>query len=57
MEIITTKELTYYARKGWTVWQYLQYRKAVKAEAKQFGMSVEEYEKCLGVENERKETD
>lgn len=49
MEIITKKELTYYARKGWTVWQYLQYRKLIKAEAKQFGMSVEEYEKCLGV--------
>ena len=32
MEIITTKELTYYARKGWTVWQYLQYRKLIKAE-------------------------
>lgn len=54
MEIITKKELTYYARKGWTMWQYLQYRKAVKAEAKQFGMSVEEYEKCLGVRKWKK---
>lgn len=43
MEIITTKELTYYARKGWTVWQYLQYRKLIKAEAKQFNMTLDEY--------------
>ena len=49
MEVITSKGITYYARKCWTVWQYLQYRKLIKAEAKQFGMSVEEYEKCLGV--------
>jgi hypothetical protein len=48
MEIITTKELTYYARKGWTVWQHLQYRKLIKAEAKQFNMTLDEYEKCLG---------
>lgn len=49
MEVITSKGITYYARKGWTVCQYLQYRKLIKSEAKQFGMSVEEYEKCLGV--------
>ena len=48
MEIITTKELTYYARKGWTVWQYLQYRKLIKAEAKQVNMTLDEYEKWLG---------
>lgn len=49
MEVVKEEELRNYAKKGWTMWQYLQYRKAVKAEAKQFGMSVKEYEKCLGV--------
>lgn len=49
MEIVTMKALDYYAKKGWAVWKFLQYMKLIKAEAKQFGMSVEEYEKCLGV--------
>ena len=49
METITKQELNYYAKKGWTVWKYLQYIKALKAEAQQFGMSLEDYKKCLGV--------